>query len=183
MTRERTKAVAVASAPILRCALAPLRGSGRFVEHLVEGDLFRIGKNPDNDLVLTDATVSRHHCEIKRDARGWLVRDLGSTNGTVLDGAEVKEAYLKNGAIVSIGSTDFKVRLFSDEKEIPINLDAIFVPTKTYREMRAEWDELFERRFIVWILERHKGNVSAAARETEMDRKYLHRLAKKHGLK
>ena len=37
------------------------------------------------------------HCEIVRDAKGYLLRDLQSTNGTFLDGAEVKEAYLRAG--------------------------------------------------------------------------------------
>ena len=40
-----------------------------------------------------------------------------------------------------------------------------------------------ERAYVDWLLGRHEGNVSAAAREAEMDRKYLYKLAKKHGLK
>ena len=44
-------------------------------------DRLRIGKAPDNDLVLGDDTVSRHHCELSRAAEGVFVRDLNSTNG------------------------------------------------------------------------------------------------------
>jgi transcriptional regulator of acetoin/glycerol metabolism len=36
---------------------------------------------------------------------------------------------------------------------------------------------------VGWLLQRHDGNVSAAARDAEMDRKYLYKLAKKHGVK
>jgi ActR/RegA family two-component response regulator len=36
---------------------------------------------------------------------------------------------------------------------------------------------------VSWLLERHDGNISAAARAAEMDRKHLHKLAQKHGLK
>src|SRR4051794_22092528 len=75
-----------------RCALVVLSGEQRGHERVIDADVFRIGKSPDNDLVLTDDTVSRSHCEILRDERGFLVRDLESTNGTLLEGAEIREA-------------------------------------------------------------------------------------------
>ena len=40
-----------------------------------------------------------------------------------------------------------------------------------------------EKRYVKWLLARHTGNVSAAAREARMDRKHLHDMAKKHGLR
>ena len=86
---------------VTKCALVVLSGPRRGAEKLIETDVFRVGKSPDNELVLDDETVSRNHCEIVREARGYLLRDLGSTNGTVLDGAEIKEAYLKPGAVIT----------------------------------------------------------------------------------
>jgi DNA-binding NtrC family response regulator len=53
----------------------------------------------------------------------------------------------------------------------------------SYRETRARWEADFERRYAAWLLAQHGGNVSAAARAAGMDRKYLHKLAVKHGLK
>jgi transcriptional regulator with GAF, ATPase, and Fis domain len=58
-----------------------------------------------------------------------------------------------------------------------------FEPGKSYRETRARFDSDFERRYVKWLLGRHTGNVSAAAREARMDRKHLHDMAKKHGLR
>jgi transcriptional regulator with GAF, ATPase, and Fis domain len=58
-----------------------------------------------------------------------------------------------------------------------------FEPGKSYRETRAKYDAEFERRYVKWLLGRHAGNVSAAAREAKMDRKHLHDIAKKHGLR
>jgi transcriptional regulator with GAF, ATPase, and Fis domain len=58
-----------------------------------------------------------------------------------------------------------------------------FDPTKSYRETRAKYDGEFERRYVKWLLGRHNGNISAAAREAKMDRKHLHDVAKKHGLR
>jgi DNA-binding NtrC family response regulator len=58
-----------------------------------------------------------------------------------------------------------------------------FEPEKSYRETRAKYDAEFERRYVKWLLGRHNGNISAAAREAKMDRKHLHDMAKKHGLR
>ena len=58
-----------------------------------------------------------------------------------------------------------------------------FETDKSYRETRAKYDGEFERRYVKWLLGRHSGNISAAAREAKMDRKHLHDMAKKHGLR
>ena len=58
-----------------------------------------------------------------------------------------------------------------------------FEPEKSYRETRAKFESEFERRYVKWLLQRHGGNVSAAARDAKMDRKHLHELAKKHGIR
>jgi len=58
-----------------------------------------------------------------------------------------------------------------------------FDGAKSYRETRAKYDAEFERRYVKWLLGRHGNNVSAAAREAKMDRKHLHDMAKKHGLR
>ena len=48
---------------------------------------------------------------------------------------------------------------------------------------QARYEGEFERRYVKWLLGRHGGNVSAAARDAKMDRKHLHDMAKKHGLR
>jgi DNA-binding NtrC family response regulator len=101
-----------------RCLLVVLNGAQRGLERVIDGDVFRVGKNPDNDLVLQDETVSRVHCEIARDRKGYLLRDLGSTNGTLLDGAEIKEAWLKPGAVITVGKVELKVRPWNERIEI-----------------------------------------------------------------
>ena len=58
-----------------------------------------------------------------------------------------------------------------------------FDEQKSYRDTRAEWEARFERRYVGWLLDRHDGNISAAARAADMDRKYLYKLARKHGLR
>jgi DNA-binding NtrC family response regulator len=58
-----------------------------------------------------------------------------------------------------------------------------FQPGRSYRDTRTRFESEFERRYVKWLLGRHNGNISAAAREAQMDRKYLYDLAKKHGMR
>jgi transcriptional regulator with GAF, ATPase, and Fis domain len=74
------------------------------------GDKLRIGKAPDNELVLADDTVSRHHCELTRVDGGIHVRDLGSTNGTRVHGARVSEAVVPPGSVLQVGEVEIVLR-------------------------------------------------------------------------
>ena len=89
-----------------RCSLVVLGGEQRGLTRVIDLDLFRIGKSPDNDLVLADETVSREHCEIVRDDKGYLLRDLGSTNGIEVRGRRQKRVKLDDGTRFTLGSTD-----------------------------------------------------------------------------
>ena len=51
---------------------------------------------------------------------------------------------------------------------------------RSYRELKEEWNAAFERRFLAWLMRRSDGNISKAARDADMDRKYLHKLLRKH---
>lgn len=79
----------------------PLQGE----EFAVQKDRFTIGSGPDNDLELKDTTVSRRHCEIELTQEGYLIRDNGSTNGTLIHGVRVSEAYLDRGTEFRMGNT------------------------------------------------------------------------------
>jgi hypothetical protein len=66
----------------------------------------KIGRLADNDIVLNDKRVSRHHAEVVQQSGRWVVRDTGSTNGTALNGKMIKEATLKPGDKVSLGGLE-----------------------------------------------------------------------------
>ena len=69
----------------------------------LEGERLTLGRDPTNDVVLADPNVSRFHAEVvRRDGRVELV-DLGSRNGTRLDGELVERALLEPGSEVGIG--------------------------------------------------------------------------------
>ena len=74
------------------------------------GERLTVGKAPDNDLVLPDDTVSRHHCELERTALGIIVRDLGSTNHTRVGRTAVREAVIESGSTIVVGSVELLLR-------------------------------------------------------------------------
>jgi len=76
----------------------------------------RLGSSPDNDVVLTDPTVSRCHAEIRSTPNGLLLRDLGSTNGTYCDDVRVVEAYLAPDMVCALASTRLRVRRVLDSR-------------------------------------------------------------------
>lgn len=107
-----------------KCKLVVLKGPQQGAEYIVQGEVIRVGKGSENNLVVSDETVSRTHFEIVRDARGYLLRDLGSTNGTFLDGAEIREAYIRAGSVIAAGAAELKfspfeerIQIFPSEKE------------------------------------------------------------------
>jgi DNA-binding NtrC family response regulator len=81
------------------------QGTTEFLHELSE-DSFTIGKAPDNALVLRDRFVSSHHLRVTRRATGIHVRDLGSTNGTYLNGARLLEAELPLNSVLRVGDTE-----------------------------------------------------------------------------
>jgi len=75
------------------------------------GCRFTIGRTRDCDLCLTDLSVSRLHAELVRSGDGWLLNDLGSHNGTRLNGWLVRETVpVRGGDLVEFGSVTFILR-------------------------------------------------------------------------
>jgi DNA-binding NtrC family response regulator len=81
----------------------------------------KIGTAADNDLVLADRTVSRHHAEIRITAQGLVVRDLESTNGTFCNGVRVIEAFLQPDVHCAFGETEIRINLCTEERQYEIS--------------------------------------------------------------
>ena len=67
-----------------------------------------IGRMPECDVPLSDSNVSRRHAEVRRQGTGFVVVDRGSTNGTRVNGAQVKERLLNNGDEITVGATKLR---------------------------------------------------------------------------
>jgi transcriptional regulator with GAF, ATPase, and Fis domain len=87
-------------------------------EHLFDKGTVRIGAMEDNDIVVTDETVSRYHCRIVQEEAGYLLCDLGSTNGTFVNGVRVREAFLHTGSTIGIGQSE--VQFFATQEKVEI---------------------------------------------------------------
>ena len=70
----------------------------------------RIGRTPDNDLVVSDLDLSRHHAELRKSPAGsYEIIDLGSHNGIFVNGKRVSQATLTDQDIISIGHSTFRL--------------------------------------------------------------------------
>jgi pSer/pThr/pTyr-binding forkhead associated (FHA) protein len=72
-------------------------------EFKITQSVTNIGRGVEADIQIDDTSVSRLHCAIVLGS-DVLVRDLGSTNGTVVDGTRASEALLRDGSIIKIGN-------------------------------------------------------------------------------
>jgi pSer/pThr/pTyr-binding forkhead associated (FHA) protein len=100
------------SAPTARLRVNPPNDAEFVCEF--DGSSLTIGRGPDNDLVLADGRVSRHHARVT-GRRGTLVyTDLGSTNGSRVNGAPVGELVLGAGDRIELGDTVLVVEATGD---------------------------------------------------------------------
>ena len=93
-------------------------------EHPLTGESFSIGRNPGNDLQPDDASVSGSHAVIRLTPSAYLedmldvsVEDLGSTNGTRVNGRPIRRQLLKHGDMLSLGTLVLK---FIDEQALAL---------------------------------------------------------------
>ena len=93
-------------------------GLPRQRELILDQNVITIGTAPDNDIVLEDETVSRHHCRIVQEDEEYVAVDLQSTNGTFINGVRIREAYLAPGLIVTAGNT--QIQFNPMEEEVPV---------------------------------------------------------------
>lgn len=72
-----------------------------------------IGRSSTAEVVVSDTGVSRRHLEIQRAGSRWFARDLGSTNGSFIDGEELRadETELHDGAVITLGNARLRFRL------------------------------------------------------------------------
>ena len=100
----------------------PLQGR----EFLVNHDTFTIGSGPYNNLVIDDSTVSKRHCEIVVEESGYQIRDLQSTNGTLVQGVRVSSAHLAPGSEIQLGKSRIVFCPLQDSSDIPLSTNEAF---------------------------------------------------------
>jgi pSer/pThr/pTyr-binding forkhead associated (FHA) protein len=83
--------------------LVVIRGPNAGARYLLDREATTVGRHPDCEIFLHDVTVSRRHSEFRRAGKDFVLHDLGSLNGTYVNGDRVDEQTLNSGDEVQIG--------------------------------------------------------------------------------
>jgi FHA domain/zinc-ribbon domain len=115
---ESTEALADAEAVISdlqpgTALLIAVRGPNAGARFLIDRDVYTVGRHPDSDIFLDDITVSRRHAEFRREGGRLWIHDVGSLNGTYVNGVRAEEQVLTTGNELQIGK--FKLVAFVAE--------------------------------------------------------------------
>jgi ABC-type multidrug transport system ATPase subunit/pSer/pThr/pTyr-binding forkhead associated (FHA) protein len=123
--------------------------SGTSEEILLDCDLLGIGRAPDNALVLNDPAVSRYHARIAREANRYLITDLGSSNGTRLNDAELPPRTarpLADGDVIHIGTFELRFRLgaaATSPSPLPRTIEFVAPSAPVLRVSTPQWTRDF----------------------------------------
>ena len=96
--------------------LVSVRGPNRGARFLLDRDVVTVGRHPESDIFLDDITVSRRHAEFRRDVQRFWIHDVGSLNGTYVNGERADDQLLDTGDEVQIGK--FKLRAYVAEPDV-----------------------------------------------------------------
>ena len=92
-------------------SICVLRGFYEGLEVPVDRDWLVIGRGRGADVILAEPTISRAHAAIGYEEDAFFVQDLGSTNGTLVNGAREERSVLKNGDELQMGKLILRVNL------------------------------------------------------------------------
>ena len=97
-----------------KCQLT-VESNGTTKHYTFEQSVVTIGLMDDNNVVLSDDTVSRYHCKIYQEGNHYILQDLGSTNGTFLNQIRIREVFLTPGNIIEVGNTKLTFQPVEEE--------------------------------------------------------------------
>ena len=120
--------------------------------------VMRIGRTPDNDLVVSDLGVSRKHAELRKSPTGrYQIIDLGSHNGTYVNGSRVGQAELSDEDIISIGHATFRLadgelREYVDTGGVSFEARELRVQVQGGKVLLNDVSFPIEERFLVGVI-------------------------------
>ena len=120
--------------------------------------VLRIGRREGNDLIISDPSISGSHCEIEKSASGYTLRDLGSTNGTRVNGETVTVSGLFRNDVIHVG--DVSVIIDGDDisqtrggDTQKLSRTSIVIPAHQSTSIKAPTDLFSKKSYSnkVWI--------------------------------
>jgi hypothetical protein len=88
----------------------------------IKRTIVSIGSSDDNDIVLKDKAVSRHHAKIRGEGKKHFIYDLASTNGTRVNERKITKKWIKEGDTIEVGHTKMTFKLSETPGVKPSNL-------------------------------------------------------------
>jgi DNA-binding NtrC family response regulator len=111
---------------VQRIRIMVVEGPDQGRDVVSEGTTVRVGSHPQNDLVLSDPTVSRQHCEISFEDNRIRIVDRGSANGTFVAAVRLRDAEIGPGSVLRVGRTSLQVSAAEDTIRIPLSMNDRF---------------------------------------------------------
>jgi transcriptional regulator with PAS, ATPase and Fis domain len=115
---------AVAGVQAFRLRVVAGDGAGKQFDSTSERVV--VGSDPSADFVLSDPAVSRFHCELFVTPAGLEIKDLGSMNGTIVDGVTVLHARVRDGAMLALGRTQLRCDASPDQARVTLSTRGTF---------------------------------------------------------
>jgi hypothetical protein len=108
--------------------------------HFLDQDRFSIGRKPHNDLQIDDSSVSKEHAAILTLGNDQILEDLGSTNGTLVNGNKVSKHILQNNDVIEIGR--YQLRYVNQKAQPGMDFDRtmMMMPAPNLRHGRSRSD-------------------------------------------
>jgi transcriptional regulator with GAF, ATPase, and Fis domain len=119
-SEHATQAIRGQTLFVRRFEVTVVDGADRGARAVSTSEELVIGTAEGVDLRLTDPSVSRHHCTLRASARGLELRDLSSTNGTMVADCDVVRAFVRSGARIRLGQTTVTATVLDDEIAHPL---------------------------------------------------------------
>ena len=118
LSGQSTELLGTSVAQLQRCTLRGLTAGIEPVAAQVGASALSVGQGEANQVRVADPSVSRFHFELVREHGGLFIRDLGSTNGTLVEGVFVREARLSPGQRIRAGRAEFVIEIGDDTSEV-----------------------------------------------------------------
>ncbi|MFH1495217.1 MAG: FHA domain-containing protein [Pseudomonadota bacterium] len=108
--------------------------------HFLEKASFGIGRKPENEMQIDDSSVSKEHAVILTVGNDQILEDLGSTNGTLVNGVKIKKHILQNNDVIDIGR--YQLRYINQKAKPGVDSDRTImmmpVMSQRHREEKSE---------------------------------------------
>lgn len=160
-----------------RCKLILTSADGTTTEYIFDQPQVSVGALEDNDLVLDDDRVSRHHARIFAQGDDFLIEDLRSATGTWVDRVRVREAWLRSGCTLRLGGTTLRFSVVTEKLDVrpraQAQLGGLVGQSESMRRLMAAVEKVAPTGATV-VLEGETGTGKEVVART------LHQLSARH---